>query len=86
MNQEALAVDRSVASAINPLIGSLWTEDTLAAVSSVVYELGFMVAETELAKENTFRIFEAAAAALWWECENIHSCRLARLAKEESHV
>lgn len=83
---ETTPVDRATAARINPLISSLWTEDTLANVAAVVYEVGFMVAETELAKENTFHVFEVAAAALWWEGENIESCRLARLEKEQNHV
>ena len=76
-------VDRATASKINPLISSLWTEDTLSNVASVVYEVGFMVAETELARENTFHVFEVAAAALWWELDNIQSVVQAR--KEIDH-
>lgn len=77
-------VDRETASKINPLIDNCWTEGTLSNVASVVYEIGFMVAETELAKENTFHVFEVAAAALRWEQDNIHSVVQAR--KEKNHV
>lgn len=84
MKDAALAVDRSVASAINPLIGEICTEDTLAAVSAVVFELGYMVAETDLAKDHVFRIFETAAAALAWEYANLHPA--ANNMKEKSHV
>lgn len=75
-------VDRATASQINPLISSLWTEDTLSNVASVVYEVGFMVAETELAKENVFHVFEVAAAALWWELDNIQSVGQARMERK----
>ena len=83
MENPAFAVGREIASAINPLISSTHTEGTLENVASVVYEIGFMVAETELAKENVFHVFESAAAALWWERENVNSCRK---AKEPNHV
>lgn len=79
-------VDRETASKINPLIDNCWTEGTLDAVASVVYEVGFMVAETELSKGRTFHVFEVCSAALQWERENIQSCRMARLAKEQNHV
>lgn len=83
---ETTPVDRATAARINPLIDSIWTEGTLSNVASVVYEIGFMVSETQLAKENTFHVFEVAAAALWWEGGNIESRRLARLEKEKNHV
>lgn len=76
-------IDRATAAKINPLISSLWTEDTLSNVAAVVYEIGFMVSETELAKENTFRVFEVACAALWWELNNIRSA--AQVKRERSN-
>lgn len=79
-----IKVDRETASQINPLISSTWTEDTLDAVAAVVYEIGFMISETDLAKDHVFRVFEACAAALQWERENIES--VAQHRKEPHHV
>ena len=76
-------VDRAAASKINPLISSLWTEDTLSNVGAVVHEVGFMVAETPLAKKSVFRVFEVAAAALWWELDNVRS--VVQTRKERGH-
>lgn len=84
--EKHLAVDRETASRINPLISSLWTEDTLHSMAAVVYELGYMITETELAHDNMFHVFGAIAAALEWEVDNIASCRLAREAREAGHV
>lgn len=80
---EVITVDRETAARINPLIGSSWTEDTLDNVANVLYEIGYMVAETDLAKGNVFRVFEVAAAALEWERTNISSAVQAR--KERGH-
>lgn len=84
--EKHLAVDRETASRINPLIARNWTEDTLDALAMVVYELGFMVSETELARGHMIHVFEAMSAALEWESANINSCRIAREMKEASHV
>lgn len=78
-------VDRKTASRINPLISSIWTEDTLDTVASVIYEIGFMVSETNLAKEHTFAVFDAISAALRWEVDNIDSVRQARKKTGVSH-
>lgn len=64
-------ISREVASRINPLISTVFTAETLRNVAAVIDEIGYMVAETELAKDNSFRIFEVAAAALWWEANNV---------------
>lgn len=79
-----IKVDRETASRINPLISSVWTEDTLNTVASVVYEIGCMVSETELAKDHVFAIFDSAAAALRWERDNIES--VAQRRKDSGHV
>lgn len=79
-----IKVDRETASQINPLISSIWTEDTLDAVAAVVYEIGFMISETELAKDHVFRVFEACTAALQWERNNINSA--AQRRKENENV
>lgn len=84
--EKHLAVDRETASRINPLISTTWTEDTLHSTAAVVYELGYMITDTELAHDNVFHVFGAIAAALEWESANINSCRIAREAKEASHV
>lgn len=76
-------VDRDTAAKINPLISSLWTEDTLDAAHSVIYELGYIVTTTELGIKNLFYIFGVIAAALEWERDNIHSVAQAR--KERIH-
>lgn len=76
-------VDRDIASKINPLISSLWTEDTLDATRSVIFELGYILSTTEFAIENLFHIFSVIAAALEWERDNIHSATQAR--KERTH-
>lgn len=86
MEKTHLAVDRETASRINPFISSLWTEDTLHSMASVVYELGYMITDTDLAHDNMFHVFGAIAAALEWEMENISSCRIAREIKEARHV
>lgn len=79
-----VAVDRATAARINPLISNLWTEDTLDSLSSVVYELGYLViSENDLATDNLFHLFGAIAAALEWESKNIDSCAAAR--KERGH-
>lgn len=77
-----IAVDRETASRINPLISSLWTEDTLHSMSSVVLELGYLISASDGAPEHLFRVFETVAAALAWETDNIVSCRQAREGKE----
>lgn len=71
-------IDRDTAAKINPLISSLWTEDTLDSAASVVYELGYLITTTELARENLFHVFGVVAAALEWERENINSVVQAR--------
>lgn len=72
-NPAEIRVDRETASRINPLISSIWTEDTLDLVAAVVSEVGHMIAETEMAKEHIYAVFGAAAAALEWERDNIKS-------------
>lgn len=69
----AAKVSREMASQINPLIASTWTEDTLQNVSNVVNELGYLISRTEMETENIYLVFSTAAAALDWECENIYS-------------
>lgn len=76
-------IDRDTASKINPLISSLWTEDTLDAARLAIYELGYILTTTELAIENLFHIFGVIASALEWERDNIHSVAQAR--KERTH-
>lgn len=83
MCTDAPVIDRATAAKINPLISSLWTEDTLDSAASVVYGLGYIVTTTELAIENLFHVFGAVAAALEWERDNIHSVVQAR--KERDH-
>jgi hypothetical protein len=83
--EKHIAVDRETASRLNPFISSGWTEDTLHSMAAVVYELGYMISETELAHGHMFNVFGAIAAALEWEVDNIDSCRLARAKKEASH-
>jgi hypothetical protein len=77
-------VDRATASKINPLISSLWTEDTIDSLSDVIYELGYIaVSEHDLATANLFHLFGAIAAALEWEAENSYSIVQAR--KDRGH-
>lgn len=83
---ESTPVDRATAHRLNPLISNLWTEDTLHNAASVVYELGFLLSETELARGHLCLVFDAIAAALLWEGDNIKSCRLERITKETAHV
>ena len=40
---QALPVDRETASSLNPLIGTLFTEDTLRQVSSIVSDMGYLL-------------------------------------------
>ena len=71
-------VDRLAASSINPLISSVSTEDTLHAAAVAVHELGFMVAETELAKDHVYLLFDAITCALRWESKNLRPIAHAR--------
>lgn len=72
-------IDRETAAKINPLISSLWTEDTLANISSIVYELGYIASSAaEVETANLFHLFAAIAAALQWETDNIRSVTQAR--------
>ena len=75
-------VDRDTASRINPFISSLWTEDTLHSMSSVVRELGYLISSSDGAPEHLYRVFETISAALAWETDNIVSCKQARKEKE----
>ena len=73
--------DRAAASALNPLVSPLWTEETLDTVAAVVTDLGYflsIVAE-ENAKADTLRfgqlyhLFNTVAAALEYESANVRS-------------
>lgn len=74
----AQIIDRSIASRINPIISPLWTEDTLASVADVVFEMGYLISDTELQRDSLFHVFSAIAAALQWESENMFSLEQSR--------
>lgn len=66
-----IKIDRETASKINPLISTVSTRDTLHCVGAVVYEVGFMIAETSLAKEHLYLVFAALSAAIEWESDHV---------------
>jgi len=81
-------VDREAAAAINPLIGALWTEDTLENLSGVVTDLGSLAsiaARTEPSGAESLTrlwlLFDTVSAALDYEAENIRSAKLSRKEK-----
>lgn len=72
-------VDRDTASRINPLISTLWTEETLDNAAFTVFELGYLATgQNDLATDNLYHLFAAIAAALRWERENILSVKCCR--------
>lgn len=87
----ATPIDRATAHKINPLVSSLWTEDTLDSLAGVVDDLGYFLsiaADPPEGQEPHFGrlylIFSAIAGALAYEAENIYSVAHAR--KERQHV
>ena len=77
MTATAPPVDRKVAHSLNPLIGIIFTEDTLLQVSSVISDMGFMlssVAKPSEGYEPQFRSLylfcDVIAAALDYEVSN----------------
>ncbi|MBL8438408.1 MAG: hypothetical protein JNM61_09435 [Zoogloeaceae bacterium] len=65
------SITRQTASEINPLISSLWTEDTLDGLARMVLTLGYLLSEVENPGEssdpsfgNLYLLFGPIAAAL----------------------
>lgn len=64
-------IDRATASKINPLISPVSTKDTLCCVGAVVYEVGFLTADSALAKDHLYLVFAALSAAIHWEADHV---------------
>lgn len=86
------SITRKTASEINPLIGTLYTEDTLDALAMMVSTLGYLLSEVENPKENTdpsfgnlHLLFGPIAAALRFESENLSPAHIQRQSVEVSH-
>lgn len=91
MCQEAPAVDRATAHKLNPLVSSLWTEDTLDSLSGVIDDMGYflsMVANQPEGQDPHFGrlylLFGAISAAVAYEVDNLHSVVQSR--KERNHA
>lgn len=73
----ATIIDRETASTINPLISSLWTEDTLDQCSRMVRHLGYLLSQIDNPPEGTephfgnlYLLCLPIAAALDYEAAN----------------
>lgn len=82
--QGALALDRNIASILNPFIG-INTEETLNNCERVVSDLGYVVSVSERAGLQTswpdlFRVFETVTIAMRYEAHQLSQ------QKEASHV
>ena len=71
---KSTSVDRKTASAINPFIGSICTEDSLSSMALTLGEIGSLLTNADSPQpENLWWVLEAMTCALRWEQENIHS-------------
>ena len=83
-------VDRATAARLNPLIGHLFTEDTLCQVSAIVSDIGYLL--SAIAQPNTTA--EPEFRSLYLFCNVIRSAldyeisnpRLTGANKEHCHV
>ena len=74
-------IDRNTANLINPLIGSVCTEDTLYAVQSMVSSMGYLLSIVENPPPGTeptfgeiYHFFNVISSALDYEIENLRPC------------
>lgn len=89
MCTEAPPVDRETAARLNPLISSIWTEDTLHQLAGVVRDLGYYLSILNDVPEghephfgNLYLLFGPIESALAYEATNPRLCGK-NLAKQE---
>lgn len=90
-NTNITPIDRETAASLNPLIGSLFTEDTLDQCSRMVRDLGCFLSAIDNASDgqeahlgSLYLICDPIAAALKYEIGNPRLCSGNTKAKAEA--
>lgn len=78
-------IGREEAANLNPLISSLWTEDTLAVCARTISSLGTLISctsnDVDYDQGGLFLVFETITAALRYESRNVRSADVERKKK-----